>query len=169
MEKRIDLTKFDRIQFLSNNLSKSFDVKYASELIHLVYSTNPEGQERKISLNEKLSMFNCSELDSVNLEVISENNNIPNIFFILGLFIGDGSLGFVFNEPKARAPNFYFKPVFSFVSQKSTDYNIHLLTLVVRSIDLEPKLLYRADMVCLEYIGNIIFEKILPFFAEYKD
>jgi len=59
-KKRSDLLKLDRIQLLSNNLSKSFDVKYASELINLVYSTNPEGQTRNISLTEKLQVFNCS-------------------------------------------------------------------------------------------------------------
>lgn len=85
------------------------------------------------------------------------------------MFIGDGSLGFVFNESKSRAPIFYFKPVFSFVCQKRTNYNTHLLNLIAKYIKLEPKLSHRADMICLEYSGNIIFEKILPLLAEYKD
>nr|QID02741.1 hypothetical protein [Orbilia oligospora]QID02809.1 hypothetical protein [Orbilia oligospora] len=116
-------------------------------------------------------MFNCSELDSVNIEVIGENNNLPNIFFfILGLFTrGDGSLGFVFNEFKSRAPVFYFKPVFSFVCQKRTNYNTYLLNLIAKSIKLEPKLSHRADMIYLEYSDNIVFEKILTLLAEYKD
>lgn len=33
------LAKLDRIQILSNSKKKSFDIKYASQLIHLVYST----------------------------------------------------------------------------------------------------------------------------------
>jgi len=53
-QKRIDLAKLQYIRDLSSNLIKSFDKNFAIELIHLVYSTNPEGLERKVSLEDKL-------------------------------------------------------------------------------------------------------------------
>lgn len=59
-QKRLYLAKFPRIYFFSNVLSNTFDKKLANELIHLVYSPNPEGQKGKISLTEKLFLFNCS-------------------------------------------------------------------------------------------------------------
>jgi len=64
---------------------------------------------------------------------------LPSKPFIVGLFIGDGSLGFVFDERKARAPKFYIKVLFNFVSQKVNNSNIYLLTLVAKSMGLEPK------------------------------
>lgn len=65
-QKRSDISKFDRIHEISKHISNStLDKKtyknLASELIQLVYSTNPEGQVRKVSLNDKLALFNCVE------------------------------------------------------------------------------------------------------------
>lgn len=65
-KKRSDLAKLHRIFDLSKALTGkggTLDVALASELIHLVYSTNPKGQERKITLTEKLSILNCSRED----------------------------------------------------------------------------------------------------------
>jgi hypothetical protein len=101
-QKRIDLAKLQYIRDLSSNLIQSFDKKKnfcsALELIHLVYSTNPEGQERKVSLVDKLFIFDCSLNDSLKYPVVPENIELPSIYFIIGLLIGDGSLGFVFDE-----------------------------------------------------------------------
>jgi hypothetical protein len=109
-QKRSDLAKLPRILDLSKALSgkeKTFDVTLASELIYLVYSTRnaPKGQERKITLAEKLSIFNCSQEDPFEIAVVPENVDLPSKLFIIGLFLGDGSLGFVFDEPKDRAPS----------------------------------------------------------------
>jgi len=83
-------------------------------------------------LDDKLATFNCLTGHPFEIAVVEENNNLPHKLFIIGLIIGDGSLGFVFDEPKARAPKFYIKILFNFASQKAIDSNIHLLTLVAK-------------------------------------
>ena len=91
-KKRSDLAKLHRIFDLSKALTGkggTLDVALASELIHLVYSTNPKGQERKITLTEKLSILNCSREDPAfrdEIAVVPENVDLPSKFFIIGLF-----------------------------------------------------------------------------------
>lgn len=169
--KRSDLAKLDRINNLYMQIRGSSDKneKLISELITLVYSINLEGQAKKISLNEKLSLFNCSESSVAVLEK-PENTDLPSNLFIIGLFLGDGSLGFVFDERKDRAPTFTIKVLFSFVYQKASESNLYLLTLVAKSLNITPKIYTRSNkMVSLSYSGKFVFDKILPFFNEYPD
>lgn len=101
-QKKKDISTLKRIYELSNN-SEHFKLEnsFVSELIHLVYSLNPDGQKRKLSLNEKWTKFNCSTYRYYNLEV-EQNNNLPSKLFIIGLFLGDGSIGFVFHSSPSR-------------------------------------------------------------------
>jgi hypothetical protein len=141
-----------------------------SEFIHLIYSTNPLGQKRKLSLQEKLSMFNCKDLIyKEDIEVL-ENNNLPSKLFIIGLFLGDGSFGFVFDAKPSREPIFNVKIVFNFAAQSNTKANISLLQLVARSMDLNPYICIRKDgMIGLNYTGKIVYEHIMPFLAKHED
>src|SRR5690606_21862367 len=117
----------------------------------------------------RLSIFNCSESSVAVLEK-PENTDLPSNLFIVGLFLGDGSLGFVFDERKDRAPTFYIKVLFSFVDQKASESNLYLLTLVAKSLNIPPKIYTRSNkMVSLSYSGKFIFDKILPFLNEYED
>jgi hypothetical protein len=169
-QKRLDLAKLHRIYDLSKTLYQNFDAKLASELIHLVYSTNPKGQERQVTLTEKLSIFNCSTEYLSEIALVPENLDLPYKLFIIGFFIGDGSLGFVFDEPKARAPKFYIKILFNFASQKAIDSNVYLLSLVAKSMELEPRIYKKAgSIVTLEYVGETVFKKILPFLSEHRE
>jgi len=174
-QKRADLLKLDRVYQLASKHSTlmSTDPYLATELIYLVYSFNPDGQLRKFSLDDKLTLFNCVTLEEAklnnNLFIIKENSNLPEKLFILGFFLGDGSLGFVIDAPKSRAPNFYVKIVFSFATLKINDYNIHLLKLIAKSMELDEKLYKKNNsMVGLEFSGETVFKKILPFLQEHK-
>jgi hypothetical protein len=44
-------------------------------------------------------MFNCISLTDYNNFEVKENKYLPSKLFIIGLFLGDGNLGFVFNLP----------------------------------------------------------------------
>lgn len=141
-----------------------------SEYIHLIYSTNPLGQKRKLSLQEKLTIFNCKDVHYEENTEELENNNLPSKLFIIGLFLGDGSFGFVFNAPFSRAPKFYVKMVFNFAAQSNTEANIILLKLVAKSMGLNPYICIRRDgMIGLNYTGKIVYENIMPFLGEYQD
>jgi hypothetical protein len=71
-QKRKDISILKRIYEISSSNKRrrsELDSIIVTELIHLVYSINPWGQKRNISLTEKLNMFNCSLSTSYNLEV----------------------------------------------------------------------------------------------------
>jgi LAGLIDADG endonuclease len=173
-QKRIDLNKLSRIYNLSTVISlsrkKTFNEELVSELIHLVYSTNPDGQKRKITLTEKLSIFNCSTPYQPKFDLLPDNIHLPSKFFILGLFIGDGNLGFVFDEPKTRAPKFYIKLICNFASQKANFNNIYLFSLISKSMGLKPRT-YKlfGSMITLSYSNEIVYKKILPFLSEHRE
>jgi hypothetical protein len=169
--KRRDMAIIKKIYTLSlYNLKDSRNnLTFVNEFIHLVYSINPEGNKRKVSLTEKLNRFNCSLLNYNNLE-IEENNDLPSKLFIIGLFLGDGSIGFVFDSPPSRLPRFYVKIVFNFLAQSNNHYNVKLLKLIAKRMDLNPQISIRkSGMAGLEYSGDIVFKKIIPFLTEYED
>jgi|SRR5208282_1164441 len=180
-QKRRDLIILEKIYKLSLELllNKETEAKVAShidframqsEFIRLIYSTNPLGQKRKLSLQEKLSIFNCKDLTyKEDIEVL-ENNNLPSKLFIIGLFLGDGSFGFVFDARPSREPIFNVKIVFNFATQSNTEDNISLLQLVAKSMGLNPYICIRKDgMIGLNYTGKIVSECIMPFLAEHED
>lgn len=87
-----------------------------------MYSINlGGGQKRKLSLIDKLAIFNCSSLTYYNNTDTGENNNLPGKLFIIGLFLSDGS--FIFDAPPIRTPIFYIKIVFNFAAQSNTNSN----------------------------------------------
>ena len=149
---------------------KKGDKDLVFELIQLVYSTNPEGQERKLGLKDKLVAFNCVELSPYVFKEVSVNNNPTHKLFIIGLFLGDGSLSFIFDAPISRAPRFYVKVNFNFAAQKALDSNLHLLGLIAQTMGLEENIYIRNNgMAGLEYSGDIVYKKILPFLNEHYE
>lgn len=112
-QKRKKIVVLKRMYGLSFNLKNYKLNNIASEFKHLVYSINPWGQNRKLSLTEKLNVFNCYLSTNYDIEV-KENNNLPCKLFIIGLFLGGGSMGFVFDSPSSRLHKFYVKIVFNF-------------------------------------------------------
>jgi len=74
-QKRADMAKLNRIFQLSTNpaLIQSFHTDLASELIHLVYSMNPESQDRKVLLAEKLKIYHCNTYKELFIKGSVEN------------------------------------------------------------------------------------------------
>jgi hypothetical protein len=166
-QKKIDLAILDKIYKLSLILKTSTSI---NEFIHLIYATNPEGQKRNVSLTEKLNIFNCISLTDYSKFEVIENKELPSKLFIIGLFLGDGSLGFVFDSPPSRAPKFYVKIVFNFASQSYNSFNVQLLNLIAKRMNLKPQIYIRqSGMIGLEYNGETVFKYILPFLAEHQD
>jgi len=171
-QKKRDRVVLEIIYRISLEILKEIEPKpyLVCEFINQVYSINPEGKERKLSLLDKLKLFNCSSLAFNNDIDVEENNNLPSKLFIIGLFLGDGTFGFVFDSPLMRAPNFYVKIIFNFAAQSNRDSNIKLLELVAKSMDLKPQIyINKSGMVGLQYTGEIVFKSIIPFLIEYKD
>jgi len=171
-QKNRDKIILEKIYNLSLEILKEIKPKVIliSEFIHLVYSINPLGQKRKLLLTDKLAIFNCSLLTYYNNIEMEENNNLPSKLFIIGLFLGDGSFGFVFDSPPAKVPKFYIKIVFNFAAQGNTDNNILLLNLVAEKMNLKPQIYKtKSGMIRLEYTGETVLKIIMPFLKEYED
>jgi hypothetical protein len=88
-------------------------------------------------------------------------------FLIIGLFLGDGSISFVFDSPPSRLPRFYIKIVFNFLAQNS---EIELLRLIPEKMNLKPNIYIRkSGMMGLEYSGETVYKVIIPFLTEYNE
>lgn len=175
-QKKGDIIRMERIYKLSlllTTLSKKGvkpSIFFINEFINLVYSINPEGQQRKLSLKDKLDKFECGHLSYKEKLKIEENSNLPGKLFIIGLFLGDGSFGFVFDSPPSKVPNFYIKIVFNFAAQSYNNSNIELLELVAKAMSLKPQIYIRkSGMIGLEYTGDIVYSYIIPFLNEYTE
>lgn len=88
-----DINKLYRINNLSQILSKEFNPILATELIHLVYSSNPDAHLREMSLKEKLDQFELYDSIPISTTLIdsnlSVNSQLPSLLFIIGFFLGD--------------------------------------------------------------------------------
>lgn len=166
-DKKFAILKLNRILKIIDILSISFNIKLAYELIVLVYSLNPDGQSRKLSLIEKLEKLNIlpnSFLDIELTEYHQENNQLPDIFFIIGLFIGDGSL--YFSLETRSHPKFYLRVTCDICTLKNSSNSKHLLTLVAKSLGLPVNLYLNGSsgMLTLQYKGLVVLKKILVLF-----
>lgn len=171
-QKNRDKIMLEKIYKLSLEILKEIKPKaiLISEFIHLVYSINPLGQKRRLLLTDKLAIFNCSSLTCYNNIEMEENNNLPSKLFIIGLFLGDGSFSFVFDSPPVKISKFYIKIIFNIAAQSNTNYNIELLELVAKKMNLKPQIYIRkSGMIGLQYTGETVFKHIMPFLAEYQD
>jgi len=170
-DKKFAFIKLEQIYQIINNLLNGFTTELAYNLITLVYSLNPDGNSRKLSLTEKLNLFNIfigSFNNNLlnNIQDIKDNNNLPDILFIIGLFIGDGSL--YYGLEVKTFPKFYVRIICDIVSLKNSVYNKHLLTLIAESLGL-PKNIYlnkNNNLITLKYRGNVVFKNILILFLK---
>lgn len=99
-----------------------------------------------------------------------ENFQYPSILFIIGLFLGDGSLYFSFDANKTILPKFNIKIVCEIVGLKDTEYNKHLINLVSKSLGLKNNIYVNnsTKMLILKYSGKTVFNDILPILEENK-
>lgn len=166
-DKKFAILKLSRIVKIIDILSKSFNLKLAYELIVLVYSLNPDGQSRKLSLIEKLEKLNIVPNNFLNIDLTEyhqENSKLPDIFFIIGLFIGDGSL--YFSLETGSHPKFYLRVVCEICTLKNSINSKHLLTLVAKSLGLPVNLYLNgpSGMLTLKYRASVELKKILMLF-----
>jgi hypothetical protein len=164
---RIYVLGLEIAAFLKKEI-KPKDVK-VSEFIQLIYSINPEGKNRKLCLYKKLELFNSKFVSYNDNLLVIENNNLPSELFIIGLILGDGSFGFVFEASHPISYKSCTKIVFNFATQGSTDNDILLLNLVAEKMNLKPQI-YRtkSGRICLEYTGETVSKIIMPFLKAYE-
>ena len=170
-QKRFDLNKFESIYKINEELTNKYDPNLVYQLIHLIYSTNPDGNIRKLTLNEKLNKLNIkNDLTFLNLDnsisAQKENGNLPNILFIIGLFLGDGSIYCNIEHSKSIGIN--PRITIDIAILKNHDWSINLLKLIATSLDLPKNIVKHKNnrLVTLKYRDSKSLEKILNLFLE---
>ena len=172
-QKRFDFNKFERILKINEDLSKKYDPYLVYQLVVLIYSTNPDGNGRKLTLNEKLNKLNkltndvsiFSKFDFSTYQ--KENNSVPNIFFIIGIFLGDGSI-YCSIEKLQTITRINTRITIDLVILKNHDWSVNLLKLIATRLDL-PKIYViqkNNKLVMLKYRDSKSLEKILNFILE---
>lgn len=189
--------KLERINFIIADLS-NINKNLTYELINLVYNLNPEGNNTKMSINEKLELFalplraeqnnnltykqdyfppirtegwvptkassaeeqalpSYASSAAVGLEApinlknrnryaentgcegsaatLHRQGRVPDILFIIGLFIGDGSLYYSIYDSKTSKFKFSLKIICDIVSLKNNDSNELLINLIIKNLE----------------------------------
>jgi hypothetical protein len=154
---------FPLIHQLTAELSNKWKPSKAIQLINLIYSLNPEGNARKLSLEEQLKEFGLSLPSLVpSLPVFKENMRLPSIPFIIGFFLGDGSLGVTLDDPKARYPMVYVKLFFNLVQSTSPE-SLHMFSLFTQALSpfFSLKLSSSSEGMTLLYLsGKKVAEQV---------
>ncbi len=136
-EKQIAFIKLERIhQIITDPSNINKNLTY--ELINLVYGLNPDGNNPKLSIKEKLDLFNCNDLTYKQETPVYESDwrsREPDILFIIGLFIGDGSLYYSIYENKTSKFKFSLKIICEIVSLKNNDSNELLINLIIKNLE----------------------------------
>jgi len=160
-------------------LEKVNTVLSKMEIICLVYSLTSGGQNRVIPLEDKIvscidvgTLTLSSTVESLKKEIsynFAENNLPLNICFILGFFLGDGSL---YIRIRDKVSGLVFIPKFE-IKQKNTPSSLHLVNMITRfflekgvQASIQSDKNYVISFV--EGIDNVC-HKLLPLLEEHKE
>jgi hypothetical protein len=127
-------------------------------------------KEIKVTLQQKLASLGIFLNETSILPPFVDNFNLPSIPFTLGFWLGDGTLGIILDNPKARYPMFYIKLHFS-LYQQSSDYTLHMFTLISKSLSnyFEVSICSKTNgMSTLSISGLKVATLVLPLLAQFS-
>jgi hypothetical protein len=117
--------------FTNTILNSAKDPLSNLESIYLVYSLTTQGATRKTSLQEKLQILGLKALPAPTLAPFKENTSLPSFIFIIGFFLGDGTLLMRF---RLEGGHLQLIPLFT-IAQRNTHQNYYLMDLIVKVLD----------------------------------
>jgi hypothetical protein len=93
-EKYRAILKLRKIYELKNYIKNNTDDMYKIQLVSLVYSLTAHSPRYKVSFKDKLLSLNLDPLlIELTYPIFNKENDIkPSFLFILGFFLGDGTL-----------------------------------------------------------------------------
>jgi hypothetical protein len=140
--------------------------KKALELVHLVYSLSPDGNQRNVTLQQKLTFVGLPLNETPVLPSFIENSNLPSVPFILGFWLGDGTLGVTLDDPPARHPMVYVKLYFS-LTQKTSPDTFYLFSLFTQALSPYFKVTFSnsSGATFLSISGKAVAEQVIPFLS----
>jgi hypothetical protein len=145
------------------------------ESVHLAYSLSPLGKDHKISLKEKLGFVTGKSKSTTDKLISGMNfefpkNNVPmGLTFILGFFLGDGSLYIRIRDNRS---GLRFIPKFE-IKQKYTDTNANIMELVcifLQSKGIQANLSSNAQYVLAVVEGtDHVCNYLIPLLNTHKE
>jgi hypothetical protein len=148
------------VNCLSNNQQLLVD------LIHLIYLTNSQGKRRKISedallkdLNINTSKFSPSP-DSSLFKFI-ENNSVPSELFLVGFYLGDGSIGCFLRDLRPKKNSISIELSF-LLEQSYSSANQHLINLFSKIFPEVSNVFFSNSIARLSIIGFNIYSSVYP-------
>jgi hypothetical protein len=157
-----------RADYLKNN---SDDVHKAL-LVRLVYSLTSYSSNYKVNREDKLISLeiNPSILKELPTDNYKENEIKPHFLFILGFFLGDGTLHLKL-EWKEKNSTVVILPLFNILQSniESNKYIMELMTNTLNALDIKTSLEISSNTYTLTVKGiNNVFNSLFPLLKKYS-
>lgn len=164
--------KLKKVYELKNLIKKNSDDMYKVLLISTTYSLTAHSSRYKLSLEDKVVSLN---LDPVLLKKVAsisipENKISPSFLFILGFFLGDGTLHLKL-EWKEKNSTVVIVPLFNII-QSNVESNKHIMeimTNILNSMAIKTSLDKSTKVYSLTTKGmDNVFKSLFPLLEKYS-
>lgn len=166
------IQKLIKIFELKNLIKNNSDIMLKVLLIKLAYSLTAHTSRYKLSLEDKLISFNIDPtlLDKLSDFCYSENTVSPSFLFVLGFFLGDGSLHLKL-EWRDKNSTVVIIPLFNIV-QSNIECNkeiMEIITNVLNNLGLKASLSKGNKTFNLTVKGiDNVFNNLFPLLEKYS-
>lgn len=171
-EKYRAILKLNKIYALKNHIKQTSDNMSKVHLVSLVYSLTGYSSNYKVSLDEKLLSLGLDPALLKELPKVSYKDNAikPSFLFILGLFLGDGTLHLKL-EWKEKNSTVVICPLFNIVQSnaESNKYIMERMTDTLNALNIKTSLEKSATTYTLTVKGiNNVFNSLIPLLKNYS-
>lgn len=171
-EKYSAILKLKKIYELKNYIKDNSDNISKVFLVNLVYSLTAHSPRYKISLEDKLHSLDLNSALLKELPKVSykENKIKPSFLFVLGFFLGDGTLHLKL-EWKNKNSTIVIVPIFN-ILQSNVESNKHIMEIMVNTLNtlnIKTYLEKSAYTYTLIVKGiNNVFNSLFPLLKNYS-
>lgn len=171
-EKHQAIFKLKEIYALKKYIKHNSDNLSKVRLVSLAYSLNGYSSRYKVSLEDKLLSLGLDTGLLKELPKVSYKENVikPSFLFILGFFLGDGTLHLKM-EWKEKNSTVVIVPLFNIVQSKieSNKYIMETMTNTLNDLNIKTSLEKRAKTYTLIVKGmNNVFNSLFPLLKNYS-
>nr|YP_009741049.1 Homing endonuclease [Fusarium pseudograminearum]YP_010390553.1 homing endonuclease [Fusarium acaciae-mearnsii]YP_010390719.1 homing endonuclease [Fusarium austroamericanum]YP_010390776.1 homing endonuclease [Fusarium boothii]YP_010390876.1 homing endonuclease [Fusarium cortaderiae]YP_010390930.1 homing endonuclease [Fusarium louisianense]YP_010390981.1 homing endonuclease [Fusarium meridionale]YP_010391033.1 homing endonuclease [Fusarium mesoamericanum]YP_010391144.1 homing endonuclease len=170
-EKYRAILKLKKIYELKDYIKHhSSDDKAKVLLVSLVYSLTAHSPRYKVSLEEKLISLNLDQGLLKELPLYKENDVKPSFLFILGFFLGDGTLHLKL-EWKDKNSTVVIVPLFNIIQSnvESNKYIMERMTSCLNALNIKANLDKGTNTFTLTVKGiDNVFNSLFPLLKKYS-
>ena len=162
--------KLKKIYLLKKLIKKNS--MYKVLLVNIAYSLTAHSSRYKLSIQDKLISLNLDPvlLNKVSTINIPENKISPCFLFILGFFLGDGTLHLKL-EWKQKNSTIVIVPLFNIIQSnvESNKQIMEIMTNTLNSMHIKTSLIKSTNTFCLTVKGlDNVFKSLLPLLEKYS-